>query len=112
MTTTNGGIGASAVRVEDDAFLRGNGRFMDDINVPGQIYAAFVRSPHANAQVRRIDTASVSDWDGVVAVLTPADLLADDVGVVHAPSGLKSADGTPIRNPQQRALTDHPRCVL
>ncbi|MGK0170587.1 MAG: carbon-monoxide dehydrogenase large subunit [Gammaproteobacteria bacterium] len=111
MTTGNGGIGASAVRVEDDAFLRGNGRFMDDINVPGQIYAAFVRSPYANAQVRRIDAASVSSWDGVVAVLTPADLISDDVGVVHAPSGLKSANGTPIHNPQQRALTDHPRFV-
>jgi aerobic carbon-monoxide dehydrogenase large subunit len=54
MTAT--GIGAPVRRKEDHRFITGNGKYTDDINRPGQTYAVFVRSPHAHAAIRKIDT--------------------------------------------------------
>jgi len=63
-------------RVEDDALLRGQGRFGDDVKPDGALAAAFVRSPHGFAKIDRIDTAEAKTMKGVVAVLTAADLEA------------------------------------
>ena len=71
------GIGASMRRKEDRRFLTGNGNYLDDINVGGQTYAYFVRSPHAHAKIKSIDTAPAKSLDGVVDVLT-GQQLADD----------------------------------
>ena len=57
--------------------LVGDGRYADDWDVPGAARAVFVRSPHANAQIRSIDVAAALASPGVVAVLTGADLAAD-----------------------------------
>ncbi|MCH9672095.1 MAG: xanthine dehydrogenase family protein molybdopterin-binding subunit [Gammaproteobacteria bacterium] len=105
------GIGAPRVRVEDEPLLRGNARFIDDINLAGQGYAAFVRSAMPSARILRIDVEQARKSPGVIAILTHAEMTADGVGRIHSPSNLKSADGTPIRNPQQTALTDHARFV-
>jgi carbon-monoxide dehydrogenase large subunit len=51
------GIGASVKRVEDRRFLTGKGRYTDDMNKPGQLYAYILRSPHAHARILSIDTA-------------------------------------------------------
>ncbi|HUK60072.1 MAG TPA: xanthine dehydrogenase family protein molybdopterin-binding subunit [Stellaceae bacterium] len=67
-------FGAPMKRLEDDALLRGQGRFVDDIDLPGAWHAAFVRSPHAHARIRAIDTAAARALPGVHAVLTHADL--------------------------------------
>ena len=66
-------IGTSIRRQEDHRFLTGRGRYLDDIRIPGMLHAAFVRSPHAHARVRRV-VAETARLPGVVAVLTTADL--------------------------------------
>lgn len=98
------GIGASVKRIEDDVLLRGRGRFIDDVAVHGQAHAALARSPHAHARIRSIDAGAALEAPGVIAVLTGADLAADGIGAVHAPSPLKSRDGKPIANPMRWAL--------
>jgi aerobic carbon-monoxide dehydrogenase large subunit len=67
-------FGQNVRRVEDPDLLRGAARFVDDIHLPGMLQAAFVRSPHAHAVIRGIDTASVRALPGVHAVYAFADL--------------------------------------
>ena len=61
-------------RVEDDALVRGNGRFTDDPRLPNQAYAAFVRSPHAHARIKSVDVSAALKSKGVLGVLTAADM--------------------------------------
>ncbi|MYZ47554.1 xanthine dehydrogenase family protein molybdopterin-binding subunit [Propylenella binzhouense] len=70
-----GMVGKAVPRIEDDALLRGRARFVDDIHLPGMLEAAFVRSPHAHAAIRGIDTAAAAAVPGVVAVFTAGDLV-------------------------------------
>jgi len=82
-------IGRSVPRLEDEPLLKGEGRFIDDIRLPGMLHAAFVRSPHAHAAIRRIDKAAALALPGVHAVFTRADLmphLATEFMVVGLPS--------------------------
>ena len=69
-------FGARMKRLEDDALLRGAGRFVDDIRLPGTLHAAFVRCPYAHARVRAIDTTAALAAPGIRAVLTYRDLPA------------------------------------
>ncbi|MFD9668183.1 xanthine dehydrogenase family protein molybdopterin-binding subunit [Rhodococcus sp. NPDC059968] len=71
--TGAGWFGRSVPRVEDDRLLRGEGRFVDDIRVPGALEAAFLRSPQAHARITRIDVAAARALPGVHAVFTAAD---------------------------------------
>ena len=63
------GIGASVVRKEDRRFITGKGRYVDDIKLQGMTFAHFVRSPHAHAKVKSIDSAAAMKMPGVVGVL-------------------------------------------
>ncbi len=76
----DGQIGRALRRFEDDRFLRGNGRFVDDIDVLGQLHAIVVRSPHGHAAIGGIDTSAARALPGVHGVFTAADLAADKVG--------------------------------
>jgi aerobic carbon-monoxide dehydrogenase large subunit len=67
-------IGLSVPRIEDAPLLRGRGCFVDDIHIPGVLHASFVRSPHAHAAIRAIDTQVASALPGIHAVLTLDDL--------------------------------------
>jgi carbon-monoxide dehydrogenase large subunit len=67
-------FGARITRLEDPALLTGRGQFVDDVNLPGTLHAAFVRSPHAHARIRKIDGAVARAMAGVHAVLTAADM--------------------------------------
>jgi len=67
-------IGASVPRLEDQALLTGNARFVDDIASPGVLAAAFARSPHPHAVIRGVDLGAARAVPGVVAVLTLDDL--------------------------------------
>ncbi len=67
-------FGAAVKRREDPRFLRGEGRFIDDVTVPGMLHAAFLRSPHAHARIVRISTAAAAAAPGVARVLTFQDL--------------------------------------
>ena len=67
-------FGASVVRKEDPALLTGKGRYVDDIDLPGMLHAAFVRSPLAHARIRGIDKTAAKAMPGVHLVLAWADL--------------------------------------
>ncbi len=69
-------VGARVRRVEDPRFLTGRAHYVDDLTRPGLLHAAFVRSPHAHARIRRVDLAPALALDGVVAGLTGAEILA------------------------------------
>jgi len=99
------GIGERVARREDAALLTGRARFIDDIDLPGQAYACFLRSPHAHARIEDIEVTAAVALPGVVAVFTGADILADGFGRIQAPAALKGKDGTPIHNPAQYAIT-------
>src|SRR5262249_45988916 len=74
------GIGQAVRRVEDQRFLTGAGRYIDDLNLPGQAFAVTVLSPHAHARITRIDVSKAKAAPGVLCVLTGADAAADKLG--------------------------------
>jgi carbon-monoxide dehydrogenase large subunit len=99
MATTAPLIGASVKRKEDARFITGKGRYTDDINLPGQSFAAFVRSPFAHARITRIDATAAKAMPGVHAVFTGADLKAGGVnampvGWLH--EGIQIAEHNPL----------------
>ena len=61
------GIGQAVRRVEDQRFLTGAGRYVDDISLPGMCYGVTVLSPHAHARIKRVDTAKAKAAPGVLA---------------------------------------------
>jgi aerobic carbon-monoxide dehydrogenase large subunit len=67
-------FGAAVRRREDPRFLRGDGRFVDDVVLPGLLHAAFLRSPHAHARLARLNAAPARAMPGVAGVFTFADL--------------------------------------
>src|SRR5487761_2759032 len=95
-------IGQSVRRKEDARFLTGAGQYTDDVTLPNQTYAYFLRSPHAHAKIRSIDTSKAKAAPGVVAVYTGADL----EGVNGLPCGwlITSVDGTPMKEPAHPVL--------
>jgi aerobic carbon-monoxide dehydrogenase large subunit len=98
------GIGDTARRKEDLRLLTGRGRYTDDVNLPEQVFAAIVRSPHAHALIRAIDTAAARAMPGVLTVLTGADALADGLTrIPHLTAAgtapdivLTNRDGSPV----------------
>jgi aerobic carbon-monoxide dehydrogenase large subunit len=82
-------VGRDVPRLEDAALIRGKGRFVDDILLPGMLHAAFVRSPHAHAAIHGIDATTARAFPGVRAVFTLGDLVPHLTGtrlVVAMPS--------------------------
>ena len=114
---TTFGIGAPVRRREDYRLLMGQGRYADDVNAPDQAYAAFVRSPHAHADVVAIDAAPTLKMPGVLGVFTGRDLVADGVGTIptliaERGGGIRSRDGSPFAEPPWYPLaTDRVRHV-
>jgi carbon-monoxide dehydrogenase large subunit len=88
-------VGQSVRRLEDPRLVQGLGRYSDDVNLPRQLHAVLVRSPHAHAHIVAIDTARALGAPGVAAVLTAADLTADGVGNLPSDRTRKRGDGTP-----------------
>src|SRR5262245_18293347 len=91
-------------RVEDEPLLRGQGRFMDDAPLPGQVYACFVRSIHAHGKIRNIDIAAARDADGVLAVLTAADMKRAGVGRISRHPPIAGRNGAALVEPPRPAL--------
>ena len=84
-------------RFEDLRLVRGAGSYTDDVSIPGQAFAVFVRAPHAHASIASIDAAAARSRPGVLAVLTGDDYVADGhVGIAHFPN---PADAVDIRFP-------------
>ncbi|ESZ06875.1 xanthine dehydrogenase family protein molybdopterin-binding subunit [Mesorhizobium sp. M1060] len=91
------GIGARVVRKEDKRFITGAGRYVDDMVVPGMKHAAFVRSPHAHAQIKKIDVRRAQAMPGVIGVLTGKELKADGIGNLICGWMIHSKDGSPMK---------------
>ena len=106
------GIGQAVLRVEDQRFLTGQGRYVDDIRLPGECQGVTVLSPHAHARIRRIDVAKAKAAPGVLLVLTGADAIADKVGAFTAalmPEDFGAPKGH--RTFQPLLVADRVRCV-
>ncbi len=100
-------IGRPMPRYEDLRLVRGQGRYTDDLSLPGQGYAVFVRAPHAHARILRIDTAAARAMPGVVAVLTGQDYVDDGfIGMPHFPNPAGAID---IKVP---SFTSTPECAI
>lgn len=106
------GIGQPVLRFEDPRLLRGQGKFINDVNMHGQVHAVFVRSPHAHAKIVKIDVEAAKKAPGVLAVYTGHDVKADGLGMPKANMPRKRPDGKPMYAPQRPPLvTDRVRYV-
>ncbi len=103
---TKFGLAQPVRRVEDPRLLVGGGRYTDDIALPGMLWAAVLRSPHAAARFGAIDTAEALAIPGVMAVYTGADLAADGIGGLPCAIPLKNRDGSPRMDPPHPVLAD------
>jgi carbon-monoxide dehydrogenase large subunit len=96
------GIGQPVLRTEDPKLVRGEGRFTDDVGLPGQAHAVMVRSRHAHGIIRSIDVAAARALPGVLGVYTGADLEA--YGTFKCIVSFANRDGSAMRKPPRPAL--------
>ena len=96
------GIGASVRRREDHRFITGEGQYTDDLNQPGQTYGVFCRSPYARARINGIDTSEALAVEGVLAVYTGAEMVADGLGDLPCGWLVKSKDGEDMKSSRNR----------
>src|ERR1043165_2255977 len=94
-------IGRSLRRLEDQRFLTGQGRYVDDMDMPDQLHGIVLRSPHGHAAMDGIDTAAARAMPGVRGVFTAADLEADGIGAL--PCIAQVATVAPMVVPPRRA---------
>ncbi|NVO17518.1 MAG: xanthine dehydrogenase family protein molybdopterin-binding subunit [Rhodoplanes sp.] len=100
--TTRFAVGQPVPRTEDPVLVRGTGRYTDDVALPGQAYAAMVRSPHAHGLLRGIDAEVARKMPGVLAVYTAADLAG--YGTLRCAPPLANHDGSAMTKPPRPAL--------
>jgi carbon-monoxide dehydrogenase large subunit len=98
------GIGQPVPRNEDPVLLRGEGRYTDDLSLPGELHAVFVRSQYAHGVLKGVDASAAHGMPGVVAVLTAADLAS--YGRIKCVLPLKNADGSALRTTERPSLAD------
>ncbi|KFC75894.1 putative carbon-monoxide dehydrogenase large subunit [Bosea sp. LC85] len=97
-------VGQPVPRNEDPVLVRGEGRYTDDVSLEGQLYAAFVRSPHAHGVLRGIDVSHAEAMKGVVAIYRGDDLAGQGYGLLKCVVEMPNRDGSPIRKPARTAL--------
>ncbi|MDX1514891.1 MAG: molybdopterin cofactor-binding domain-containing protein, partial [Gammaproteobacteria bacterium] len=91
-------------RLEDPRLLTGKGRFLEDLELPGQLYAYVLRSPHAHARIRAIEAGPALECPGVRAVITGRDIDDAGLGTLPCRTPVKSRDGSPMRAPARPLL--------
>ncbi|MCK8785451.1 xanthine dehydrogenase family protein molybdopterin-binding subunit [Roseomonas sp. NAR14] len=96
------GLSQAVRRIEDPRLLRGEGRYTDDVSLPGQAHGVLLRSPHAHARITALDVAPALALPGVLAAYTAAELKADGIGEIPCVIPMKNRDGS------SRAETPHP----
>jgi len=99
-------IGQPVPRFEDPRLVKGAGHYIADMVFPGMAYGYVLRSPHAHARIRSINTAKAKAAPGVLAVFTGADYKAAGFGDLPVPGGLKRRDGAPGYRPRYPALVE------
>ena len=97
-TTAAAGIGVPVLRKEDLRLVTGAGSYTSDVFLPGQLYAAIVRSPHAHARIKRVDTSAAKSVPGVVDVLTGAEVQADGIGTIPSSAYIAGLVDVPLNN--------------
>ncbi len=98
------GIGQPVRRIEDARFLTGRGRYTDDVSLTRQVHAYFLRSTHAHARLKKVDTAAAKDAAGVLGVFTGADLKAAGIGDLPCMAPVQNRDGSPMPIPPRSAI--------
>jgi carbon-monoxide dehydrogenase large subunit len=98
------GAGKSAKRLEDQRLLTGKGQFIDDKPEEGALWLHVLRSPHAHARIKSIDTKVAAAMADVVAVYTGADLVTEDIGTLPTLLVFPRPDGSPMTVPPRRLL--------
>jgi aerobic carbon-monoxide dehydrogenase large subunit len=98
-------LGQPVPRFEDPRLIRGGGRYVDDMVLPRMAYSYVLRSPHAHARIRAIDTTAAKAAPGVLLVLTGADWAASGWNDLPTPGGLKRRGGAPAGKIRFPALT-------
>ena len=99
-------IGQGVSRFEDPRLIQGGGRYTDDVKLPGMAHGVVLRSPHAHAKIKSIDTTAAKAAPGVLCVLTSADVKAAGFGDLPVPGGLKRRDGSPQYKPRYPILAE------
>ncbi len=99
-------IGQGVSRFEDPRLVRGGGRYIDDIVYPGMAFGVVLRSPHAHAKIKSIDTTAAKAAPGVLAVITAADWKKAGLNELPSQSGLKRRDGSPMFKPRYPVLAE------
>src|ERR1700753_239797 len=97
-------LGQPVPRFEDPRLIRGGGRYVDDLTLPRMAFGHVLRSPHAHARIRSIDTTAAKAAPGVLAVLTGADWEVSGWGDLPTAAGNKRRDGSPAYRPRYPAL--------
>ncbi len=106
------GMGQPVRRVEDQRFITGTGQYTDDIALPGMAYALMLRSPHAHARIRSIDTAAARALPGVLDIITAAEVAEAGLGPIKSIALPSTANGKPMVQPPRLLLaTDRVRHV-
>src|SRR5688572_3085879 len=95
-------IGQPVRRTEDPTLLRGEGRYTDDLNEPGQAYAYILRSPYGHGVLKKVDATAAKGMPGVLAVYTAADLAA--YGPHKCALDFKQRDGSAMKKPVRKSL--------
>lgn len=98
------GAGLSPKRLEDQRLLTGQGHFIDDKPEDGALWLHVLRSPHAHAKIVSVDVEAAKAMPGVQAIMTGADLVADDVGTLPTLNIFKRPDGSEMKFPPRRLL--------
>jgi aerobic carbon-monoxide dehydrogenase large subunit len=101
---SNSPIGKSLQRREDVRFLTGAGQYTDDVLLPGQTHAVFLRSPYAHARIKSIDVKAAKAAPGVIAIFTGSDLAEAKVGGLPCGWLIHSKDGSPMKEPPHPVL--------
>ncbi len=99
-------VGSRVERKEDKRFLTGKGRYTADINLANQTYAVFIRSPHARAKIKKIDTSKALKASGVVDILTGKHIAQDKIGGLIAGWAIRSEDGSEMKCPANPPLAN------
>jgi aerobic carbon-monoxide dehydrogenase large subunit len=99
-------VGARTPRVEDERLLTGRGRYVDDLDPPGMLHAAFVRSPIPHGRLVGIDVSAARELPGVALVLTAADLTAEGAGPAGGADWFEPAGPEGLATPPYPPLAD------
>ena len=98
------GVGQAVRRKEDVRLVTGRGQYIDDLNFEGTVFACFVRSPHAHAVIRSVDTSAAHPLPGFIGAITAKDVAA--TGYVPVRGAFKNRDGSAMHQSPKRLLPD------